>query len=165
MVYKKSIAPGLRFNVTLKASGEDLLFLCMLVGAARSVVFDPASSVECGTGLNMYFANFSWDSPKCLPIRVDQVIAHRLVGKTVKLSPESRKRNDAEIKYYRRELGFHVVRSLIKFPARVPKPILQLIKRDVVAAMMLPLDILMGAVTLVRGNYRNTKQEAIADAA
>lgn len=159
MVYKRSIAADLRFSTTLKAAGEDLLFLCILVAAANNAAFDPDSCVECGAGLNMYFANFSWDSPKCLAIRVDQIIAHRLVDRMAKLSPENRKRNDAEVKYYRRELGFHTARSLLKYPARVPKPIMRLIKEDGPAAMMLPLDILHGAFSVVLRNYKNKKHE------
>jgi succinoglycan biosynthesis protein ExoW len=151
VVYRRSMAPKLRFNVKFKSAGEDLVFLCMLVATARSVVFDPGSRVERGTGLNIYLANYFWDSPKRLAILVDQLIAHRLVGQIVKLSSKARKWNDAEIKYYRRELGFDTVRSLIKFPARVPKPIMELIKRDALVAMTLPLDILMGAVILLRG--------------
>jgi len=149
VVYKRSIAPALRFNTTLNAAGEDILFLCTLVAAASSAVFDPESCVECGAGLNMYFAKLSWNNPQCLPILVDQVIARRLIDRTVKLSAESRKRIDAEIKYSRRELGSHTAWSLTKFPARVPKPILRLIKKDAPAALMLPLDILAGAFSLL----------------
>ena len=66
MVYKRSIAPSLRFNTRLRAAGEDLLFFAMLASTAGRVAFIRDSLVECGNGVNMYFGNFNWDSPKCV---------------------------------------------------------------------------------------------------
>lgn len=141
VVYRWSMAADLRFNTKLKAAGEDVLFFAMLASKARRIGFDLDNCVECGGGVNMYFGNFEWDSPKCIAIRVDQVVAHRLIGKMVRLSPESKRLNDKEVIYYRRELAFHVLRNLVKHPARVPKEIARLVRSDPAAAMMLPSDM------------------------
>lgn len=150
VAYKRRIAPNLRFDTSLKAAGEDLLFLCMLVSMAGSVAFDQVNCVECGAGVNMYYGNLASDSPKRLAICVDQLIARRLIDKTVKLSAESRRRNDASIKHFKRQLAYQTARSLVKFPARVPKAIIDLIKKDTVAAVLLPLDIVGAGFTLLR---------------
>ncbi len=142
VVYKRDVAANLRFNTTLKAAGEDVLFFSMLASKAKRVGFDLDNCVECGGGVNMFFGNFGWDSPKCMAIRVDQVLAHRLVGKLADLSPQSKRLNDAEVIYHRRELAFHVLRNLVKHPARVPKEIARLVRSDPAAAMMLPGDMM-----------------------
>jgi succinoglycan biosynthesis protein ExoW len=142
VVYSRSMAGDLRFNTTLKAAGEDVLFFSMLASKAHRVGFDLDNCVECGGGVNMYFGNFEWDSPKCIAIRVDQVLAHRLIGKMVRLSPESKRLNDKEVIHYRRELAFHVLRNLVKHPTRVPKEIARLVRSDPAAAMLLPSDVI-----------------------
>ena len=154
VVYKRNVAADLRFNTKLKAAGEDVLFFSMLAGNAKRIGFDLDNCIECGSGVNMYFGNFEWDSPKCMAIRVDQVLAHRLIGKMVKLSPESKKRNDVEVMYYRRELGFQTMRNLVKHPARVPKEIARLIRSDPRVALMLPLDMICVALGQVFGSGR-----------
>ena len=75
VVYKRNMAPNLRFNTKLKAAGEDVLFFSMLAATASRIGFDLDNCIECGNGVNMYFGNFEWDSSKCLAIRVDQVLA------------------------------------------------------------------------------------------
>jgi succinoglycan biosynthesis protein ExoW len=142
VVYKRSMAADLRFNTTLRAAGEDVLFFSMLASKAQRIGFDVDNCVECGGGVNMYFGNFEWDSPKCIAIRVDQVLAHRLIGKMVRLSPGSKRLNDKEVIYYRRELAFHVLRNLVKHPARLPKQIARLVRSDPAAAIMLPSDLI-----------------------
>lgn len=159
VVYRRSVAPDLRFNVTLKAAGEDVLFFSVLASKARRIGFDLDNCVECGSGINMYFGNFQWDSPKCMAIRVDQVLAHRLIGTMVNLSSESKRLNDAEVLYYRRELAFHVLRNLTKHPARVPKEIARLIRSDPAVAMMLPSDLIRVAFGQIVGLRDVRKKE------
>jgi len=150
VVYRRPIAPDLRFDTRLKAAGEDLLFLCMLLVAAGAVAFDRINSVECGVGLNMYYANRSWDSPKYLEICVDQFLVRKLIDRNIRLTHKSKKLNDKAIKLYRRQLALHTARNLLKYPARVPRPIFDLIKRDAVAAVALPLDVIRGGLTLLQ---------------
>jgi succinoglycan biosynthesis protein ExoW len=141
VIYKASIAAHLRFNTGLKSAGEDVLFFTALAATARRVGFDLDSYVECGGGLNMYFANLSWDSPLCLAIMVDKLLAYRIIGKTITLSSSNRAWNDGRVSDCRRELGFHILRNLAKHPARVPTEIWRLIRRDPKAALALPVDM------------------------
>lgn len=145
VVYKRSIAPDLRFNTTLKAAGEDMLFFTALAMTAKRAGFDLDSYVECGGGLNMYFGNLGWDSPSFLAIKVDQLLAHCLIAKTVALSPANKEWNDGHVLACRRELAFHVLRHLAKHPARVPIQLWRLIRRDPGAALALPMDVVHAA--------------------
>ena len=147
VVYKRSIAAHLRFNARLKAAGEDVLFFTALATAANRVGFDMDSSVECGGGLNMYFGNLSWDSPAFLAIKVDQLLAHRFIAKTVALSPANKEWNGGHVLTCRRELAFHVLRHLAKHPARVPIQLWRLIRRDPGTALALPMDVAHAART------------------
>jgi succinoglycan biosynthesis protein ExoW len=155
VVYKRSIAAQLRFDTRLEAAGEDMLFFTALAASASRIGFDLDSHVRCGSGLNMYFGNLSWDSPKCLAMRVDKLLAHRLIGTTVALSPSNREWNERYVLDCRKELGFHVLRHLAKHPARVPKPLLRLICADPAAALVLPLDMAHAAGVAVLGRKQS----------
>jgi succinoglycan biosynthesis protein ExoW len=155
VVYKHSIAPDLRFDEKLNAAGEDLLFLCILVTMTRNVAFDHTSCVECGPGLNMYYNNLSWDNPKRLAICIDSLIAHKLIDKRIELSAENRKRNDAAIRYCNRQIALQIVRCVAKCPTSVPSAIIDLIKKDTLAALLLPLEIFMGGLARLKRNYVN----------
>lgn len=152
LVFRRRTAPALRFNPALTAAGEDWLFLCMLAAAARRPAFDADSRVACGSGLNIYWGNFGWDSPRCLAIRVDQLAAHRLVGRSVPLSAECMALNRQLVSQYGRDLAFHVVRNLVKAPLRVPAAMARLVAVDARAAMRLPIDMLrlVGGARLTR---------------
>lgn len=153
VVYKRSIAAYLRFHARLKAAGEDVLFFTALATAANRVGFDMDSYVECGDGLNMYFGNLGWDSPAFLAIKVDQLLAHRCIAKTVTLSPANKEWNDRHVIACRSELAFHVLRHLAKHPGRVPRQLWRLIRADTGAALALPMNMARAArIVLVRRN-------------
>ena len=111
VVYRHSIAPFLRFDTRLKTAGEDVLFFSTLAAASKRAGFDMESCVECGGGLNMYFANLSWDSRKYLAIKLDQTLAHRIVAKTVRLSVGNKTWNDAHVLECRQIFAFHLLRN------------------------------------------------------
>lgn len=159
-VYKFSIAQDLRFNTDLRAAGEDILFFTELTSKAQKIGLDLDSIVDCGGGLNIYFGNLNWDSPKCLAIRVDQLIAHRLIDKIPNLPPEGKKHNHAKVKLYRKELAYQVLRNLVKFPARVPNQLARLTRLAPEAALLLPVDII--CVALAFGRYGGKKEEQAA---
>jgi succinoglycan biosynthesis protein ExoW len=147
VVYKRRLVPNLRFNTQLKAAAEDLLFLCTVLARANSVVFDQRNCVDQGVGVNMYYSNLSWDSPKWLTICVDSLVGQRLIRKTIKLSPESKDRNDATIRYYKRLLASHTVKSTVKYPSRVVKAMADLTKKDALAAVSLTPFIFLKVIT------------------
>jgi hypothetical protein len=111
------------------------------------------NSVDQGVGLNMYYSNLSSDSPKWLTICVDSLVGQRLIGKTIDLSPESKDRNDATIKYYKRLLVLHTVKSTVKYPSRVAKAMADLIRKDALAAISLTPFIFFKAITFVAAKF------------
>jgi succinoglycan biosynthesis protein ExoW len=158
VVYRCNIAPYIRFDTRLKAAGEDVLFFAALVSTAKRVGFDLDSYVECGGGVNMYFANLSWGSPQFLAIKVDQLVAHRLISKTLTLSAGNKAWNDGHVVECRRALGFHLLRNLVKHPMRVPSAIVRLLRKDPLAALWLPTDLFHALGIVCSGPKRRMVQ-------
>lgn len=149
VVYKRCLALTLRFNTQLKTAGEDLLFLCMLLARANSVVFDQINCVYCGTGLNMYHSNLQKDSPKFLAICVDEFYSRKMIDKQVELSSTNKVRNNMAIRYYKRRLAIHTVRNTVKYPSRMTKAMTDLIRKDAAATISLLLAIPLCVLTFI----------------
>jgi succinoglycan biosynthesis protein ExoW len=149
VAYRRTIAPNIRFDSTLKAAGEDVAFLSLLTSKAKNVGFDPEICVECGSGLNMYFSNIDWNSKRTLDIKIDQVRAHRGLARSVRLSADNWKINSRKLRGYQRELAFHLMRATFKFPGRIPVQILRLIRYDPRTLMMLPFHMVCVGIAKV----------------
>ncbi|MCF1460985.1 hypothetical protein B7W85_08950 [Allorhizobium ampelinum] len=68
VVYRFKKNAGLRFNGALRSAGEDHVFwieLCLF----NDTVIDPKINVSCLEGVNLYWSNVSWDSPKSVAIQ------------------------------------------------------------------------------------------------
>ena len=59
-IYRRSIAPAIKFNLTQKNAGEDMLFFLTLVEKVRRVCFSGEIRVDCGQGINMFWNNLDW---------------------------------------------------------------------------------------------------------
>jgi succinoglycan biosynthesis protein ExoW len=60
--------PNLRFNASLRSAGEDHIFWIEL-SIDNSTAVDVRVNVSCGEGLNLYWSNVSWESPKSISIQ------------------------------------------------------------------------------------------------
>jgi succinoglycan biosynthesis protein ExoW len=152
VVYKRVVGNGLRFDVGLTSSGEDVLFFTLLASFADRVCLDLDSMVECGAGVNIYFSNLSWDSERLLSIKVDVLLTHRRIAELVNLSSRNKQWNDTRLADCRKELAFHMLRNLFKKPLRVFREIKRLAWTAPGAATVLPVDIigvLLGKVAIV----------------
>ena len=114
VVYVREIDECLRFETTLRNSGEDVLFFTNLLSSAKNICFDLDSTVECGDGINIYYSNLVWD--RCLAIKIDILLAHKLIGRKIRLSRANVKWYKKKLNACRKELAFHLIRTLIKNP-------------------------------------------------
>jgi succinoglycan biosynthesis protein ExoW len=142
VVYRRGIGSDLRFDVELRSSGEDVLFFTSLVASAKRVCLDLDGIVECGEGVNIYFANLTWNSERLLSIKVDAVLTHMRIAETIELSERNRRWNDRRIAECRKELAFHVLRNLAQHPCRALREYVRLVRLAPQAALRLPLDML-----------------------
>ena len=159
VVYGRSIAPNLRFNTKLKTAAEDNLFFTALAALSHRVAFDAENFVECGGGLNMYFANLDWDSPKLLAIKLDQLLAHYLIRETITLSADNRAWNERHVIDCRRDFFFHVIRNLVKHPSRVPRELWRFISQRPLQILSIPVDVIYAAMNAMVGRQHGSDQK------
>lgn len=68
VVYRFKKNADLRFNSQLRSAGEDHVFWIEL-SLFNDTVIDPRINVSCLEGVNLYWSNVSWDSPKSVAIQ------------------------------------------------------------------------------------------------
>ncbi|HBF28399.1 glycosyltransferase family A protein [Rhizobium sp.] len=68
VVYRFKKNADLRFNCDLRSAGEDHVFWIEL-SLFNDTVIDPQINVSCLEGVNLYWSNVSWDSPKSVAIQ------------------------------------------------------------------------------------------------
>lgn len=112
VIYRRDIYPDLLFDENFKKAGEDLIFFVKLSAKAKNPCCYNKVMVECGRGVNIFFSNFSWDSPEIIPITISQIKAHRVLDSYI---PESMKKwNIAFIRKLQKKLIFLTIRHFIK---------------------------------------------------
>lgn len=135
VVYRKKIAPLLRFSTHLKSSGEDVLFFTELLARSSRVGFDLDSVVECGESVNIFFSNLGWDASRLLNIKVDRLLTHGVLAKADFLGENNKALNEGRIKNFTGELSFHLVRNLLKNPGKATPQAWRLLKTDLGAGI------------------------------
>lgn len=130
VVYRKKIAPLLRFSTQLKSSGEDVLFFTELLARSSRVGFDLDSMVECGKDVNIFFSNLGWDALRFLNINVDQLLTRRELAKAGFLGQNNKALNEGRIKTFAGELSFHLVQNLLENPGKATPQAWRLLKTD-----------------------------------
>ena len=123
VVYQRNIATDLRFDEDLKYTGEDVLFLTTLAARANKICFDLDSMVECGGGVNIYFSNLEPDGERFLAIKADKFVTHLRIAQRLDLSQRNRNWNDKWLALSRRDLAYHLLRSLPMKPTRAIREI------------------------------------------
>ena len=146
VVYRRCINDRLFFNTELTFSGEDVLFFTTLVASVTRVCLDLDSVVECGGGVNIYFSNLTWGSPKYLAITVDRLVMRHLIAERPYLSRVNKDLNGALLYGCRTDLAFHMLRDLLKRPTSAFREIKRLARMAPAAALVLPLDMTRVAV-------------------
>lgn len=120
IIYRRGIAPELRFDTSKKRAGEDITFFLMLLSNVQNPCFSPKVMVTCGQGINIYFGNLHWNSDGNLGRIIDNLRAHISIKSHCNLSTENSRWNDGEIMKLRREVAFHALRKYIKNRGKWP---------------------------------------------
>jgi succinoglycan biosynthesis protein ExoW len=164
VVYRQCINDRLCFNTALKFSGEDVLFFTTLVASATRVCLDLDSLVECGGGVNIYFSNLAWGSPKHLAITVDRLVMRHLIADRLHLSRANKNLNGALLYGCRTDLAFHMLRNLLTRPPGALREIKRLARLAPAAALVLPMDMTRVAVSHLTHTLRHKHGEVYDDA-
>jgi succinoglycan biosynthesis protein ExoW len=156
VIYRRSISPDHLFNETLHFAGEDVVFFAELVSKAKNPCFGTDTTVECADGINMYFGNFSWDGPKFLSIKSDQISAHTIIKNSIAFSPSNAEWNDAQIKEQKRIFVFHTLRFIVKNKGQWPVEARRMAKEDRFFFLWFPFYALQVVLGKVLGIYKPT---------
>lgn len=153
-MYRREVAPELIFDTSVKNAGEDVLFFLMLVGHMQKVCFSPRIMVHCGSGINLYFGSFDWESAGYLRRLIDNMKAHQKIKKTIVLSPDNVRWNDAYIADHRRKIAYHTLRRFVKNKGIWPPEIKVLAGEDKGFALWFPLCALQVLLGRAFGYYK-----------
>ena len=135
VAYRNTVASNVRFKTDLRSSGEDVLFFTHILSLCSHVAFDAGSAVECGEGVNIYFGNLDWNSPRFLEIKTDQLLTYRELAKGRFLASEAEAVNNGRVFDATVELAFHLVRNAVKHPTRAVDQMYRLWRADKAAAL------------------------------
>lgn len=113
-LHRRGLCPGLRFDERFRFAGEDVFFFTQLAAAAKKVGFRNEVLVECADGINLYFGNFGWDSPRRIPIACDQIATHTAILQTVPMSAKNAAWLKKLISSYENDFVFLCVRYFVK---------------------------------------------------
>lgn len=132
MIYRRSIAPDLRFNEQLR-NGQDRLFKLHLSRLVGSVAFSPRVLCIEGEGVNI-FDSASWGTPKALLLSSSYIDLAKAVLAELRLNESQREFVEMQLKCARKSFvaGFvhllmrrvevdwrHVCRSFVRDPKMV----------------------------------------------
>jgi succinoglycan biosynthesis protein ExoW len=129
-MYRRAIAPELLFDTSIKSAGEDVLFFLQLISRMQHICFSKNTMVHCGSGVNLYFANLSWDAAGYLKRLIDNMKAHQLIQNKIELTPDNLQWNANYIADHRRKIAFHTLRRFIKNKGKWPSEVTALARQD-----------------------------------
>jgi succinoglycan biosynthesis protein ExoW len=130
VVYRRSIAPGFRFDPSLKAAGEDCVFLLNLISRSVRVCSSTKVNVTCSDGVNIFYSHYDWDAPGHLVRQMGQLLKTYQYLETLPLSPDDRLYVQSCIRQERRDFAFFSIRSMLKRRSRWPEQLTSMIEQD-----------------------------------
>jgi succinoglycan biosynthesis protein ExoW len=139
VVFRRAVAPDLRFDLSLLAAGEDCLFLLRLIGRTTTVCCSTDINVVCGEGVNVFYSKYNWDDPGHLVREVGQLLALYRYSDALPLSRDDRAYLMSCVKRERNDIAFFAARWFLKERLRWPRGLADLKRADARFWRWLPL--------------------------
>jgi succinoglycan biosynthesis protein ExoW len=114
VVFRRAIAPDLRFDPSLRAAGEDCHFLLRLMSRASGICCSPAINVTCADGVNIFYSTYDWDGPAHLSRQIGQLLKSYRYLRDLTLTEADNDYVRACVKRERRNVAFFFLRALAK---------------------------------------------------
>lgn len=115
VVYKRSVAPDLLFNPSLRMAGEDCLFLFSLINKCQRISCSSHLYVTCADGVNMFAGTFSWNDDSHLKRYMGLLLASYAWRKELPLSKANDQFMARRITRLRRLFAFLTMRYVLRF--------------------------------------------------
>lgn len=114
VVIRANSLGDIRFDASQRTAGEDHLFWINIILTGAKVAISWSCNVICGSGLNLYFSAFDWNSNKT----IDRVGYLLLMNYKLKITPlaykYAKKDIDRNIINYKTGYGFLFFRKILK---------------------------------------------------
>jgi succinoglycan biosynthesis protein ExoW len=117
VVLRGNIVRGCRFPESLKTAGEDQVFWLRLAVRSKNFCFSRTNHVSCGVGVNIYYSQLSWDSPKYLNRLADRIASFELIRQEFALSQSDAAFVAGKLQQLKDKFALLWARSLTKRPA------------------------------------------------
>jgi succinoglycan biosynthesis protein ExoW len=130
VVFRRAVAPALRFNPMLHNAGEDHLFLLQAVEAARRICFSPDVQVTCGDGINIYASRYSWHDPGHLIRHMSEILKLYSFRDTLRLTNDNRSDVARRVRFYRTKFAYLSARYFLKHREAWPHELVTMTRKD-----------------------------------
>ena len=129
-VFRRRIAPNLRFDTALRVAGEDCLFFFDILGKCRRVCCSTRKLVDCGEGINIHAGKYSWDDPGHLILYLGKSQAFSRIKQRLPLSPVSARFVARRVTALRRLFTFLTVRYFLKHRTAWPHELREMVRNE-----------------------------------
>jgi succinoglycan biosynthesis protein ExoW len=119
VVYSLGAFPDVRFDETMKRTGEDHLFWLTIANRGSAMAWSTAILGKRGRGVSVYREALAWDSPAFIPRLIDAFHLRTLIASRFALSPKAARLNACERREAAEEIAFALVR-LLRSPRELP---------------------------------------------
>jgi succinoglycan biosynthesis protein ExoW len=116
VVYDFASHPGVRFDTSLRRTGEDQLFWIELAGRSDHVAYTTAVMGSRGEGVSIYREALSWDSANAPNRLIDGLIFRRKLSRSFEMDLERKLLSQVEEQETRDHLVFLCIRNLRRRP-------------------------------------------------
>jgi len=114
IVFRRAIAPDLRFDPSLRAAGEDCHFFLQLMRRASAICCSPAINVTCADGVNIFYSTYDWDGPAHLSRQIGQLLKSYRYLRDLGLAEADNDYVRVCVRQERRSVAFFFLRALAK---------------------------------------------------
>jgi succinoglycan biosynthesis protein ExoW len=112
VVYSLRDFPDVRFDETMKRTGEDHLFWLTIADRGGAMAYSTKILGQRGRGVSVYREALAWDSSAFIPRLIDAFHLRTLIAQRFVLSPDVAQINAQERRKAAEEIAFAIVRRL-----------------------------------------------------
>ncbi|TVP77703.1 MAG: glycosyltransferase family 2 protein [Puniceicoccaceae bacterium] len=142
VIHAAAIGKGIRFETRLRCACEDVVYLTTIATHSKNACVNPEKMVSCGAGVNIYHGSLDWDHSSFMAIRRDSVIGYSLIVGIHSLADDTKAVARFELKRYRSDFVFHLLRRVYRKRDKVPKEFFDLMRRDPRFVFWFPVSLL-----------------------
>jgi succinoglycan biosynthesis protein ExoW len=151
IVYRRSKFSTCRFDEELRWAGEDDLFLLDLLFSSTQICVSTEIEVELGSGVNIFFSSFGWDSENNVKRLLCNFLAQKYIQRRYQLNSELHETVKRRIRSWSASLTFFIIRRVLKGKSVPLSLLLLLLRKEPLFFVAFPANIFRAAVEWASG--------------